>query len=211
MACPYRAPCVSTDGDPSVARDRAKVAAITPQGGRRRANSRKTLMGAVVAGARVRTDSCHSRPLLPASLGPLWNSEPTALPSNEHANGYHSRFSVSDDKRVRPLRSGSRSLCEWHRRRLLAWRQSRRLGLPSKSPANGHKIESCRRLLGETFGRVDDRLRCDSAKKHPFAGLFRGDDRNRTGVDGFAGRCVATPPRRPRPCQDTGPCSLRRC
>jgi hypothetical protein len=24
----------------------------------------------------------------------------------------------------------------------------------------------------------------------------RGDDRNRTGVDGFAGRCVATPPRR---------------
>lgn len=23
-----------------------------------------------------------------------------------------------------------------------------------------------------------------------------GDDRNRTGVDGFAGRCVATPPRR---------------
>ena len=29
-----------------------------------------------------------------------------------------------------------------------------------------------------------------------FAGLFRGDDRNRTGVDGFAGRCVATPPRR---------------
>jgi hypothetical protein len=26
--------------------------------------------------------------------------------------------------------------------------------------------------------------------------LVRGDDRNRTGVDGFAGRCVATPPRR---------------
>jgi hypothetical protein len=25
---------------------------------------------------------------------------------------------------------------------------------------------------------------------------MRGDDRNRTGVDGFAGRCVATPPRR---------------
>jgi hypothetical protein len=25
---------------------------------------------------------------------------------------------------------------------------------------------------------------------------LRGDDRNRTGVDGFAGRCVATPPRR---------------
>ncbi len=25
---------------------------------------------------------------------------------------------------------------------------------------------------------------------------YRGDDRNRTGVDGFAGRCVATPPRR---------------
>jgi hypothetical protein len=25
----------------------------------------------------------------------------------------------------------------------------------------------------------------------------RGDDRNRTGVHGFAGRCVATPPRRP--------------
>jgi hypothetical protein len=24
----------------------------------------------------------------------------------------------------------------------------------------------------------------------------QGDDRNRTGVDGFAGRCVATPPRR---------------
>ena len=23
-----------------------------------------------------------------------------------------------------------------------------------------------------------------------------GDDRNRTGVDGFAGRCVTTPPRR---------------
>ena len=26
--------------------------------------------------------------------------------------------------------------------------------------------------------------------------INRGDDRNRTGVDGFAGRCVATPPRR---------------
>ncbi len=26
----------------------------------------------------------------------------------------------------------------------------------------------------------------------------KGDDRNRTGVNGFAGRCVATPPRRPR-------------
>ena len=26
--------------------------------------------------------------------------------------------------------------------------------------------------------------------------LIRGDDRSRTGVDGFAGRCVATPPRR---------------
>jgi hypothetical protein len=26
--------------------------------------------------------------------------------------------------------------------------------------------------------------------------LPRGDDRSRTGVDGFAGRCVATPPRR---------------
>src|ERR1035438_8361779 len=30
-----------------------------------------------------------------------------------------------------------------------------------------------------------------------FAGVSqRGDDRNRTGVNGFAGRCVATPPRR---------------
>ncbi len=28
---------------------------------------------------------------------------------------------------------------------------------------------------------------------------IRGDDRNRTGVDGFAGRCVATPPRRRGP------------
>ena len=28
---------------------------------------------------------------------------------------------------------------------------------------------------------------------------LRGDDRNRTGVDGFAGRCVATPPRRRGP------------
>ncbi len=27
-------------------------------------------------------------------------------------------------------------------------------------------------------------------------GLTRGADRNRTGVNGFAGRCVATPPRR---------------
>jgi hypothetical protein len=27
-------------------------------------------------------------------------------------------------------------------------------------------------------------------------GLCEGDDRNRTGVNGFAGRCVATPPRR---------------
>ena len=26
--------------------------------------------------------------------------------------------------------------------------------------------------------------------------FLEGDDRNRTGVDGFAGRCVATPPRR---------------
>jgi hypothetical protein len=33
----------------------------------------------------------------------------------------------------------------------------------------------------------------------------KGDDRNRTGVDGFAGRCVATPPRR----QDT--CSVAAC
>jgi hypothetical protein len=30
-----------------------------------------------------------------------------------------------------------------------------------------------------------------------FRSMEKGDDRNRTGVDGFAGRCVATPPRRP--------------
>jgi hypothetical protein len=30
---------------------------------------------------------------------------------------------------------------------------------------------------------------------------LRGDDRNRTGVDGFAGRCVATPPRRQDRCK----------
>ena len=41
-------------------------------------------------------------------------------------------------------------------------------------------------------------------------GFARGDDRNRTGVDGFAGRCVATPPRRQRgrpslPCRGAEP------
>jgi hypothetical protein len=35
--------------------------------------------------------------------------------------------------------------------------------------------------------------------------LHRGDDRNRTGVDGFAGRCVATPPRRRTIIKPTGP------
>jgi hypothetical protein len=43
-------------------------------------------------------------------------------------------------------------------------------------------------------GHAIDRGRSESRS---FPGLpSRGDDRNRTGVDGFAGRCVATPPRR---------------
>jgi hypothetical protein len=32
----------------------------------------------------------------------------------------------------------------------------------------------------------------------------KGDGRNRTGVDGFAGRCVATPPRRQASLKPTG-------
>src|ERR1700760_1735276 len=36
------------------------------------------------------------------------------------------------------------------------------------------------------------------------AGTSQGDDRNRTGVNGFAGRCVATPPRRQKHGKGTG-------
>src|ERR1700760_243174 len=36
------------------------------------------------------------------------------------------------------------------------------------------------------------------------AGTSQGDDRNRTGVNGFAGRCVATPPRRQKHRKGTG-------
>jgi hypothetical protein len=62
---------------------------------------------------------------------------------------------------------------------------------------DGSGCRSCPRTRG---------LRSDSAKKRPFAGLSRGDGRNRTGVDGFAGRCVATPPRRrKRPSRVAGP------
>jgi hypothetical protein len=55
----------------------------------------------------------------------------------------------------------------------------------------------------ETLGRLirrDNRL----LPELPYiCRTFRGDDRNRTGVDGFAGRCVATPPRRPRTLKGT--------
>src|SRR4051812_47952357 len=41
------------------------------------------------------------------------------------------------------------------------------------------------------------RGRLHKGESPTFAGLsLRGADRNRTGVNGFAGRCVATPPRR---------------
>ena len=36
-------------------------------------------------------------------------------------------------------------------------------------------------------------------------GVSRGDDRNRTGVHGFAGRCVTTPPRRREGCKRSEP------
>src|SRR5690242_14609034 len=42
-------------------------------------------------------------------------------------------------------------------------------------------------------------LRAEEARNPRVGRRFvRGDDRNRTGVNGFAGRCVATPPRRRR-------------
>jgi hypothetical protein len=38
--------------------------------------------------------------------------------------------------------------------------------------------------------------------------FIEGDDRNRTGVNGFAGRCVATPPRRQKVPKGIGPQAL---
>jgi hypothetical protein len=51
--------------------------------------------------------------------------------------------------------------------------------------------------MGSLGGSRALRPRRPGRRTSRFAGcLHRGDDRNRTGVDGFAGRCVATPPRR---------------
>jgi hypothetical protein len=53
------------------------------------------------------------------------------------------------------------------------------------------------------------------AKSPRLLGFCEGDDRNRTGVNGFAGRCVATPPRRQvgipgyRPVDTLGSCPGR--
>jgi hypothetical protein len=57
-----------------------------------------------------------------------------------------------------------------------------------KSPAKWLQKSSYVDAFWEISGRVDDRLRGKSAKKCRFPGLSRGDDRNQTGVDGFAER-----------------------
>jgi hypothetical protein len=52
----------------------------------------------------------------------------------------------------------------------------------------------------EVSGHIRDTLTIRKwrpvAKSPRLLGFCEGDDRNRTGVHGFAGRCVATPPRR---------------
>jgi hypothetical protein len=54
-----------------------------------------------------------------------------------------------------------------------------------------------RRRSRDTLGtRLPDHLACTSSERRGRARSARGADRNRTGVHGFAGRCVATPPRR---------------
>src|SRR5579884_4525376 len=47
-------------------------------------------------------------------------------------------------------------------------------------------------MIGGLVEKADESRLLDHARSDS----PRGDDRNRTGVDGFAGRCVATPPRR---------------
>jgi integrase len=70
--------------------------------------------------------------------------------------------------------------------------------LKVRNVANGLvRFEDGHTKRGGHAGNKGRRVPSDPDAAAKLSGLARrGDDRNRTGVDGFAGRCVATPPRR---------------
>ena len=70
-------------------------------------------------------------------------------------------------------------------------------GQAARPPFCAGKSPELGRVWGESaFFGVSGELPVSPKSAVLQAILIRGDDRNRTGVDGFAGRCVATPPRR---------------
>jgi hypothetical protein len=75
-------------------------------------------------------------------------------------------------------------------------RGPRLTALPRAEARKRPDVDGFLRRLGIIWGvsAVKQQVACTTTDC--LQGKTRGDDRNRTGVDGFAGRCVTTPPRR---------------